>query len=1030
MIRFIWALTLVRCARVKQQEQDSHTGNRSSDALQRIENLLEDTSALSNALDKALNYVSLERNALCPERDEAAKEKLSQTLRDSVKCCTYAFKESFESSGETCITLHFHVGSTLMQVRYIDGGPLEYIKPPPCSGGDEEQGEDFEGHATRIPLDSDIVLAAKSAMEMRLRDMCPQARSEHVQIAKVHAASSQVVEGLKISMIVELASGALHRSVIEFGSGGEVIDWLRPSAFDDTDPCLILMHSTLPRAVLKELEALDREHSTDGEASPSGHLRVLDDVASPASLLQLSRLSMQQPVNDYDVRTDTRAPQYQKCFPTPDAAVSAQGSCGSCWAFAALGALSDRHCLAEPRSMLTPNGGRRTLSVQQVLSCHHRDGCEGGHGNILYKSLLQGMKLTYTDKYPYESRCFVDSDGFTDDDLVKDVDCRAYKRMPDTDVRKPCKCIDLFKRPTRQSSCKAHVDSVGKFTIAGFFRIPKAGSMASIWSKVGLSQDDVVRAIQNAIYEAGPVYTAIDVFEDFHSIDPDTIYRHRKNSGKQVGVHAVVIVGWGSISEAAKTTSYWTLRNSWGADWCDRGHYKHVRGINDCNIEAAVVVPTLEDEILGQRLEFIKTSISVQSNGRKNARSPSNGTRASTWELEIQCSGACQPQVATILDLKGPVELPQSGSKCCCDEQMYSPPRCRRLSWFYLKSDNILGSMERVCGAFDMGRGTVSTVEAASPDACEDQVHGDVFGGGLSLPMTRVASDKIKIEVDLDDASLHGKHDLFVAASSADGHSNVAERVYAINVAGSRGASTVQPIFQFLSTWQQIVRETTEHQVVSAWGKRWEVREYYVLKVAAQCSEECRGEAILLGLESSFHPRGSDALRLDLVPTKDPRTLTWTVKVDDLPPGEFGVDITAHARRADSSTSITRSNAVEIPRLSPTQGVAWLPVSITKISYQVKGRDNNRIQELIASCSKPCSIVDFRVEGSPISLSGGTADARKPESGQTLIVSFPMSPKAPIGTERWAGFKIRGESGKESTFRAQFVLGGQGLAKF
>lgn len=88
--------------------------------------------------------------------------------------------------------------------------------------------------------------------------------------------------------------------------------------------------------------------------------------------------------------------------------------------------------------------------------------------------------------------------------------------------------------------------------------------------------------IQTEIMTNGPVEAHMDVFEDFYSYKSG-VYQH--TTGKNVGGHAIKILGWGTENGVP----YWLVANSWGSDWADLdGFYKILRGSNHCKIEAYI----------------------------------------------------------------------------------------------------------------------------------------------------------------------------------------------------------------------------------------------------------------------------------------------------------------------------------------------------------------------------------------------------------------------------------------------------------
>merc|ERR1712146_597367 len=62
--------------------------------------------------------------------------------------------------------------------------------------------------------------------------------------------------------------------------------------------------------------------------------------------------------------------------------------------------------------------------------------------------------------------------------------------------------------------------------------------------------------------------------------------------------HGVAIVGFGTDG----SKKYWTIRNSWGPSWGEKGYYRIVRGKGACGLNTMVttsaVAPTIEEPIV------------------------------------------------------------------------------------------------------------------------------------------------------------------------------------------------------------------------------------------------------------------------------------------------------------------------------------------------------------------------------------------------------------------------------------------------
>jgi len=184
------------------------------------------------------------------------------------------------------------------------------------------------------------------------------------------------------------------------------------------------------------------------------------------------------PSNDLPDNFDSRTKWPSCIHPIRD-----QGQCGSCWAFGASEALSDRFCIASNQSINT------VLSSQYLVSCDSTDfGCNGGYLDHAWK--------------------FLENSGIVTEK------CWSYKSgggaVP--------KC-NTFK------SCEDGSPVKNYFV--------KKGTSKTFGGEA---------AIKNEIYTNGPIETGFTVYQDFMSYKSG-IYEHK--SGGVLGGHAVKIIGWG-----------------------------------------------------------------------------------------------------------------------------------------------------------------------------------------------------------------------------------------------------------------------------------------------------------------------------------------------------------------------------------------------------------------------------------------------------------------------------------------------------
>jgi len=231
-------------------------------------------------------------------------------------------------------------------------------------------------------------------------------------------------------------------------------------------------------------------------------------------------------------------------------AIRDQSSCGSCWAFGAVEAMSDRICIASGGNIQV------SLSADDLLSCCSSCGfgCNGGDPLAAWK--------------------FWVSDGIvTGSNYTAQEGCRPYPFPPcEHHSNKthfiPCK-HELYPTPSCEHKCQANYNQ-------------KTYAEDKYYGRNAYAVEDDVQAIQNELYTNGPLEVAFEVYEDFLNY-AGGIYIHQ--GGKLGGGHAVKLLGWGEEGGIP----YWTVANSWNSDWGEDGFFRIVRGKDECGIESGVV---------------------------------------------------------------------------------------------------------------------------------------------------------------------------------------------------------------------------------------------------------------------------------------------------------------------------------------------------------------------------------------------------------------------------------------------------------
>lgn len=225
-----------------------------------------------------------------------------------------------------------------------------------------------------------------------------------------------------------------------------------------------------------------------------------------------------------------------------------QGSCGSCWAVSAITALTDNLGIATRSSSAT---NQRILSSQDALECYGaaNQGCQGGpiHGAFIFaqtNGVVSGGDFgNFNVCKPYFLNTLVPSYG-----NAVAPSCKAY--CPSS----------LFRTSYIQD--KTYTNGY-KFL-------------------VGNTVAETVVNMKTAIVNAGSIVVGIDVYSDFYYYKSG-VYSRSGYGSSYVGGHAVKVVGWGY--DAVSRKNFWTIANSWGIYWGEKGFVRFEAGTNHCRIE-------------------------------------------------------------------------------------------------------------------------------------------------------------------------------------------------------------------------------------------------------------------------------------------------------------------------------------------------------------------------------------------------------------------------------------------------------------
>lgn len=121
-------------------------------------------------------------------------------------------------------------------------------------------------------------------------------------------------------------------------------------------------------------------------------------------------------------------------------------------------------------------------------------------------------------------------------------------------------------------------------------QLQRGQGWAKVSEVVNITKQDEDGILQ-VVGAVGPVSIAYDCSNDFMHYKSGVYDGRCSTSSSQVN-HAVLVVGYGHDENSGK--DYWTVKNSWGSNFGEKGYFRIVRGSNKCGLADCASYPKIQ----------------------------------------------------------------------------------------------------------------------------------------------------------------------------------------------------------------------------------------------------------------------------------------------------------------------------------------------------------------------------------------------------------------------------------------------------